>query len=107
MRVNICIDYKEWNATVVWYNDTIVPLGCNLLQATKAIAVVNCTYWPAYQASFVDAINDVWNHDAYFWMWHRWNSEKEMWQYGDCGADRYTLTNDDVVMWRYEIPSYP
>ncbi len=105
--VSICIDYKEWNGTVIWHNDTIVPLGCNLLQATKTVAVVNYTYWPAYQASFVDAINGVWNHGAYFWMWLRWNSEREMWEYGDYGADRYTLTKGDIVMWQYEIPSYP
>lgn len=105
--VTICIDYKEWNGTVVWYNNTIVPLGCNLLQATKTIAVVNYTYWPAYQACFVDAINGVWNHDAYFWMWYRCNDEKQMWEYGPCGADTYTLTKSEIVMWRYEIPSYP
>ena len=107
MRVNICIDYKEWNGTVVWYNETIVPLGYNLLQATKTVAVVNSTYWPAYQASFVDAINDVKNHDAYSWMWHRWDYEKKVWEYGPVGADRYQLTNNETVMWRYEIPSYP
>jgi len=106
VRVNICIDYKEWNATVVWYNDTIVPLGCDLLQATRRIAVVNSTYWPAYQASFVDAMNGVWKSGARFWMWYRWNAEKEMWEYGNVGADRYPLTNNETVMWRYEIPGY-
>ena len=107
MRVNICIDYGEWNGTVVWYNNTIVPLGCNLLEATKKVAIVNSTYWPAYQASFVDAINGVWNQGAYYWMWYRWDNEKNLWVYGDCGADRYTLTNNEILMWRYEIPSYP
>lgn len=106
MRVNICIDYKEWNATVVWYNNTIVPLGCDLLQATRKIAVVNSTYWPAYQASFVNAINGVWNSGARFWMWSRWNAEKEIWEYGEVGADRYKLTNSEIVMWRYEIQGY-
>jgi len=91
---------------VVWYNDTFVPLGCNLLQATEMIAVVNYTYWPAYQASFVNAINSVQNDGARFWMWHRWNAEKEIWEYGDVGADRYKLTNGETVMWQYEIPSY-
>ena len=107
MRVNICIDYCEWNGTVVWYNNTIVPLGCDLLEATKKVAIVNSTYWPAYQASFVDAINGVWNQGACYWMWYRWDTEENLWVYGDCGADRYTLTNNEILMWRYEIPSYP
>jgi len=106
MQVNICIDYKEWNGTVVWYNNTIVPLGCDLLQATKMIAVVNYTYWPAYQAFFVDAINGVWKSSTCFWMWYRWKVDKEMWEYGNVGADRCSLTNNETVMWRYEIPGY-
>jgi hypothetical protein len=106
MRVNTCINYKEWNGTILWYNNTIVPFGCDLLQATETVAVVNSTYWPAYQACFVDAINGVRNHGAYSWMWYLWNNEKGMWEYGNCGADRYTLPDGEIVMWRYEIPSY-
>jgi len=78
MHVNICIDYEKWNGTVVWYNNTVVPLGCNLLQATET-----------------------------YWMWYRWDAEKNSWVYGGCGADRYTLINNETIMWRYEIPSYP
>jgi hypothetical protein len=104
MRVNICIDYKEWNGTVVWYNDTIVPLGCNLLEATEKVAVVNHTYWPAFQASFVNAINGVWNNGSYYWMWYCWVNDK--WEYGAYGADSYILSDGEILMWRYEIPSY-
>ncbi len=107
MHVNVCIDYREWNGTVVWYNNTVVSLGCNLLQATETITTVNYTYWPAYQASFVDAINGVWNQGSCYWMWYRWDAEKNSWVYGGCGADRYTLINNETIMWRYEIPSYP
>ncbi|MEM3731362.1 MAG: hypothetical protein QW667_05055 [Candidatus Bathyarchaeia archaeon] len=104
IHVNICINYKEWNNTIVWYNDTIVPLGCNLLDATKKVAVVNYTYWPAYQASFIDAINDVWNNNLYYWMWYRWVNDK--WEYGHCGADLYILSEGEILMWQYEIPKY-
>ena len=105
MHVNLCIDYG--NGTILWYNDTIVPLGYNLLEATKGVAVVNSTYWPAYRASFVDAINGVWNKGSYYWMWYRWDGESKVWKYGGCGADLYTLSNGEVVKWRYEIPNYP
>jgi len=104
MRVNICIDYG--NGTIRWYNQTIVPLGCNLLQATRMVAQVNSTYWPAYQASFVDSINGVWNKGAYYWMWYYWDDELKAWKYGDCGADLYILSNGETVRWRYEIPNY-
>ena len=105
MRVNICIDYG--NGTVLWHNQTIVPLGCNLLQATRMVAVVNSTYWPAYRASFVDAINGVWNKGAYYWMWYYWDKDSKTWKYGNCGADLYVLSDGETVRWRYEIPNYP
>ena len=104
MRVNICIDYG--NGTVVWYNDTLIPLGYDLLRATQIIAVVNYTYWEAYQACFVDAINGVWNTDTWYWMWLKWNVEDHEWEYGQVGADKYTLSKGETVMWRYEIPSW-
>jgi len=102
MHVNICIDYKEWNETVVWYNDTFVPLGCDLLQATEMIAIVNCTTYPGL-GYFVDAINGVWKTSTRFWMWYQWKNE---WVYGPCGAGSYLLSNGEIVMWQYEIPSY-
>ena len=103
MHVNICIDYG--NETIIWYNNTVVPLGCNLLEATKRVAVINSTYWPAYHASFIDAINGVWNKGAYYWMWYQWNNESKTWEYGDRGADLYILSNNEIVRWRYEIPA--
>ncbi|MGD8544882.1 MAG: DUF4430 domain-containing protein [Candidatus Bathyarchaeota archaeon] len=104
MQVSICIDYKEWNGTVVWYNDTTVPLGCSLLQATERVAVVNFTYWPALQASFIDAINGVRKSSLYYWMWLYQEANSTTWTYGSVGADLYTLESGQVLMWRYEIP---
>jgi hypothetical protein len=104
MRVNLCINYG--NDTIVWYNKTIVPLGYDLLNATKLIAKVNSTYWLAYQASFVDAINNVPNKPPYYWMWLYWDENEDMWKYGPVGADCYILKPNEVVMWRYEIPVY-
>ncbi|MGQ9538049.1 MAG: DUF4430 domain-containing protein [Candidatus Bathycorpusculaceae bacterium] len=104
--VNICIDYDALNKTVKWYNGTIVPFGCNLLEATQKIAVVNATYYYSQEGSFVDAINNVWNDPAknYFWMWYRWVNGS--WIYGDCAADTYILSDGEIVRWRYETPNY-
>lgn len=104
MRVNICIDYG--NGTVTWHNRTIVPLGCNLLNATKQVATVNCTYYRSVPGYFVDAINGVWNGGGYYWMWYQWVPEDETWRYGSTGADSYILKNNETVKWRYEIPVY-
>lgn len=104
IHVNICINYKEWNDTVVWYNNTVVPLGCDLLSATQRVAVVNYTYWKAYESSFINAINNVENGGGKYWMWYRWTSNG--WEYGSVGADGYILSPNEKVMWRYETPNY-
>lgn len=104
MCVNICINYG--NKTVVWYNNTLVSLGCNLLNATMLVADVEYTYWPAYQASFVDSINGVANNAPYYWMWLFWDAEKSEWRYGPVGADCYILRPNEIVMWRYEMSSW-
>lgn len=100
MHINICINYKEWNGTVVWYNNTLVPLGCNLLNATQRVAVVNYTYSPSYEASFVNAINNIWNSGNNYWIWYLWTGNS--WEYGPVGADIYILSPNETVMWRYE-----
>jgi len=104
MRVNICINYEGWNGTIVWHNGTLVLAGCDLLSATKRVAVVNYTYWQSMQASFVDAINNIWNNGTHYWMWYRWTNNG--WDYGPVGADRYILSPNETVMWRYEKPQY-
>lgn len=106
MHVHICINYEAWNGTVEWYNDTLVPLGCNLYEATKTVAVVNATLWNSPEGYFVDAINDVWNNvsENCFWMWYRWLGKG--WEYGYCAADAYTLSDGEIVMWKYEKPNY-
>ncbi len=104
MRVNICIDYAEWNGTIVWHNNTFVPLESNLLNATQMVAVVSFAYWESYDACFVDAINNVRNSGGKYWMWYCWIGSR--WEYGPVGADKYILSPEETVMWRYETPSY-
>lgn len=104
MRVNLGINYG--NGTIVWHNETIVPLGYDLLNATKLVADVNSTYWSAYQASFVNSINGVANNQTYYWMWLYWDENESLWKYGPTGADTYILKPNEVIMWRYEMPAY-
>ena len=102
IKISLCIDYG--NGTKEWFNGT-VPKGYSLLNATDLIAEVKYTYWPAYKASFVDAINGVSNKPPYFWMWYYWDTKEKCWKLGSVGADRYKLRPDEIVMWRYEKPS--
>lgn len=105
LRVNLCINYG--NGTILWYNKTIVPFGYDLLNATRLIATISSTYWSAYEASFVDAINGIPNTHSYYWMWLYWEENENTWKYGQVGADCHILKPNEMIMWRYEIPAYP
>ena len=99
MRVNIAIDYG--NGTKTWYNNTLVPLGATLLNATETIADVQTTYWLQYQAVFIDAINDVPTTNEHYWWWKYWDGEVQEWKDGEIGADSYKLRPRETVMWQY------
>lgn len=99
MRVNIVIDYG--NETKVWYNNTLVPLGATLLNATDTVADVQSTYWPQYQAVFVDAINGIPTTETHWWWWKYWDAEVKEWKDGEKGADIYKLKPQETVMWQY------
>lgn len=99
MRVNIAIDYG--NRTKVWYNNTLVPLGATLLNATEIVADVQSTPYPQYQAVFIDAINGIPTTQTHYWWWKYWDVEANEWKDGEKGADIYKLKPQEAVMWQY------
>jgi hypothetical protein len=102
--LKLCINYG--NGTMVWYNGSRIPINTNLLNATMRVANVQYTYWPALEASFVDAINGVSNSPPYYWMWLYQDVNTTTWTYGPSGADLFIVKSGQVFMWRYEIPTY-
>jgi len=100
MRVNILIDYGK-RGTEVWHNNTLVPQGATLLNATERVAVVQSTYWPQYQATFVDAINGLPTTQLHYWWWKYWDANSKEWKDGEVGADIYKLKPNETVMWQY------
>lgn len=99
MRVNIAIDYG--NGTKVWYNNTLVPLGATLLNATETVVDVQSTPYPEYQAVFIDAINGIPTTETHYWWWKYWDVEVKEWKDGEKGADIYKLKPQETVMWQY------
>ena len=98
LHVNICIDYG--NGTLVWHNNTIVPVGCTLLNATKIVAEVTATQYDWGYS--VDAINGVHSNSTHFWIWYHWDNETKDWKYGEVASDQYVLSDEETVRWRYE-----
>ncbi len=100
MKVDIFIDYG--NETKVWHNNTIVPLGFNLLNTTELVADVNSNNWPGLGV-FIDSINGVENNpeDAKSWFWWHWDATSTKWILGEIGADQHILHEEEAVAWTY------
>ncbi|MCW4048251.1 MAG: DUF4430 domain-containing protein [Candidatus Bathyarchaeota archaeon] len=94
IKVNIKIDYG--NETVQWYNDTRVPVGANLLNATAITAELDIT--TSTFGAFVSGINGVGGDANTWWLWEYY---EEGWMPGMVGAEQWVLHNGDTVAWTY------
>ncbi|MEM2829237.1 MAG: DUF4430 domain-containing protein [Candidatus Jordarchaeales archaeon] len=102
-HVTVIIDYG--NGTKESHTVTFTP-GITALQALEEVALVNKTYWQAYDSYFIDAINGVWNNEnnnGYWWIYnvkHYFSSEVE---HPSVGANKYQLSGGDTVIFVYQF----
>lgn len=95
--IDMKIDYG--NGTVLWYNNTRVPLDSILLTASQIVASVD--YSTSDLGAFVNKINGVGGDPGTYWLWYFWDSEKGSWEFGPVGCDQWVLHNGDMVSWTY------
>jgi hypothetical protein len=95
--VNISINYE--NGTNVWYNNTLVIRGADLLNATRIIADIDFT--KGQYGVFVTKINGVGQDPNTYWLWYSWNSTTTSWEYGSVASDQYILHEGDTLEWTY------
>lgn len=99
VRVSVYIDYG--NGTVASYDEVYLFYNATVLDALRAVADVNATYWPAFGSFFVESINGVVNNadnNGKYWLY--WvNGE-----HGVVGADKCILREGDRVEWKYVKP---
>jgi len=71
IRASIAINYG--NGTVVWYNDTALPIGINLFNATQKIA--NLTYYTSTDI-YVTGVNGVMENplSGQYWVYQIWTN---------------------------------
>ena len=100
MKVNIYFDYG--NGTKVWHNNTFVPVGFTLLNATELIADVYVDY--TYGAASINAIDGVASslEEKKYWAWWRWDTTIPGWISGEAGADQHLLSPGETLAWTYQ-----
>jgi hypothetical protein len=103
ISVNIAIDYG--NGTRTWFNNTIVPIGATVFNATAKVA--DATPHPQYGESFIIAINGVQQKEdeSMYWIWWIWDETQHAWVPGPVANNEYVLSNGQTVIWYYENAS--
>lgn len=92
--VDVMIDYG--NDTIVWYNDTRIQIGANVLDAT--IVACDTEYQTSDFGAFVTMVNGVEQDTSHFWLWSIYLDE---WTIGTVGADQYKIHDGDIIGWTY------
>lgn len=100
VSVNIGINYGT--GPVEWHNNTIVPSGENLLNATMRVATVEFTTFSGLGA-FVTGINGRSQNPSanLYWMLWVFNPQTQQYELAQVGAGAYLLTSDQTVQWYY------
>lgn len=96
-KVNILIDYR--NGTREWYNQTIIPVGTSVFNATSK-AVGGKIEGQQYSFGvFVTSLNGVRAIGSNSWLWFNWDSAQNRWTLGASGPESYILKQGDAVGW--------
>jgi hypothetical protein len=90
---------KYRNGTEDWYNQTHIPIGWSLFNATLKITDGDVDYQQYPFGVFITAINGVAQEATTFWLWYQWNATSNGWEFGPVGADAYRVRSGDVLAW--------
>lgn len=95
VTVNFLIDAGD---STTWYNDTRIPIGANLIEATEFITEVDSqdSEW----GTFVVSIGGVGGDSDRFWGWSHYDGG---WEMGTVGADQWIVHEGDVLRWTYTL----
>ncbi len=96
-EVNLLIEYQ--NGTRVWHNQTLIPIGWPLYNATVKVTGGNVEgSWSDFGV-FVTAINDEPGYGPEYWLWFTWDMTEERWVLGATGSERHILQQGETAAW--------
>ena len=93
--VKILIKYD--NGTKIWYNQTLIPIGWSLLQATNKTTEGKVVGEKFSFGMFVTSINGVPGKGPVYWIAYSWNGSK--WDLLNIGSDQFILKQGEIVAW--------
>jgi hypothetical protein len=97
--IHVNIGLKNESANITWFNGTSAKAGDSLLTVTQLVATVN--YTESSLGAFVNSINNVANHDPFYWMWWTYSTSFG-WSEGQVGCSKYILSDGETCVWYFE-----
>jgi len=95
--VKVSIDYE--NGTITTFEEVELLYNSSVLKALMEVAKVEATYWPSFNAYFIDSINGIANNeDDNGRYWEYWVNN----EIGLVSADNYILMDAAEITWIYK-----
>lgn len=101
VSANVDIELNFGNGTSVWFNDTYVPLGSSLLNATYYATGGRMDTKTYPFGVFVTGLMGVGSTSSSYWLWYYYDPQSGSWKEGPVGADQRTVSDGDIFLWNY------
>jgi hypothetical protein len=101
--VNVAVDFG--NGTRTWYNDTYVPVGSSVFNATY-ISTGGRVTTQVYSLGnvsevFVTGILGLSGSASSYWLWYYFDNATHQWAEADVGADSFLAVQGGTYLWNY------
>jgi hypothetical protein len=100
LRVNLLINYG--NGTLVWYNNTALPVGSTAFTAVMGVAKVEYKDYGQELGILVTSINGLANNSPQGWFYWYVNTSNSTWVSPEYSCAKYILHRGDTISFAYE-----
>jgi len=101
--LDVAVDFG--NGTTMWYNDTYVPVGSSVYNATL-VATKGQMTTQSYTSGnvtgvFVTGILGLSETSTSYWLWYYYDNSSRSWTEAPVGADSYLAIQGGIYLWNY------
>lgn len=101
--VNLGIDFG--NGTRLWFNDTYVPVGSSVFNATSIATGGRLTSqvytFDNVSETFVTGILGLSGTSSSYWLWYYLDSSSHQWAEAAVGSDLFLAVQGGTYLWNY------
>ena len=100
LRVNLLINYG--NGTLVWYNDTALPVGSTAFTAVMGVAKVEYKDYGQELGILVTSVNGLASNSSQGWFYWYMTTSNSTWVSPEYSCAKYILHRGDTISFAYE-----